>query len=80
MENEIDSIEITDIEWDYDEIDTELKRDLPSEIEIEYTEITDWLDSSDYDGDVNDIKSVITQFLNYENMTEPKSFNYEIIK
>jgi hypothetical protein len=80
MENEIDSIEITDIEWHYDEIDTELKRDLPSEIEIEYTEITDWLNDDGYDGDVNDIKSVITQFLNYENMTEPKSFNYEIIK
>jgi hypothetical protein len=57
-----------------------MKRDLPIEIEIEYTEITDWLNSTDYDGDVNDIKSVITQFLNYENMTEPKSFNYEIIK
>ena len=80
MSNEIDSIEITDIEWDYDEIDTEMKRDLPSEIEIEFTEITDWLDNGDYDGDVNDIKSVITQFLNYENMTAPKSFNYEIIK
>ena len=80
MSNEIDSIEINDIEWDYDEIDTELKRDLPSEIEIEYTEITDWLDFGDYDGDINDIKSVVSSFLNYENMTCPKSFNYEIIK
>ena len=80
MENEIDSIEITDIEWDYDEIDTEINKDLPSEIEIEYTEITDWLNDGNYDGDESDIKSIITQFLNDENMTCPKSFNYEIIK
>ena len=74
-------ITITNIEWYYDEIDTEINRELPSEIEVDYTEITDWLeDEGDYDGDVNDIKSVISSFLNYENMTEPKSFNYEIIK
>ena len=60
MENEIDSIEITDIKWDYDEIDTEINRDLPSEIEIEYTEITDWLNDGNYDGDESDIKSIIT--------------------
>ena len=77
----IKKIRITKIEWYYDEIDSEINRELPSEIEVDYTEITDWLEhEGDYDGDVNDIKSVISSFLNYENMTEPKSFDYEIIK
>jgi len=77
----IKKIRITKIEWYYDEIDSEINRELPSEIEVDYTEITDWLEhEGDYDGDVNDIKSVISNFLNYENMTEPKSFDYEIIK
>ena len=70
--NMINKLIVTNIEW-YDAHNP----NLPTEIEIQYIEVTDWLKSDEYHGDRRDIVNGIRTLLKYKHMVEPKIFIYK---
>lgn len=60
---------VTEIEWNRDEIDNQSNRELPTAIQIHLDEFNDY-----FEEEVEVNEENVMDYLNYEYMTEPKSF------
>jgi hypothetical protein len=65
---------VENISWDYDEVDVEMNRELPTALQISYEDFNDYI-SENGDTDTTEVNHInVCHFLNEEYMTCPESF------
>jgi hypothetical protein len=70
-------VKLSNIEWNYDSIDNNIKRRLPSQYWVSVDDINDYI-TDEYTGDSDEIcNDVLIHYLNDNFLTEPNSLSYE---
>ena len=72
--DEEDFFFVENISWDYDEVDVEMNRKLPTALQISYDDFNDYI-SENGNTDTTEVNHInVCDFLNEEYMTCPESF------